>query len=160
MWTLQTALSPFTIRSSGITHTISRMWSSPLSLSSLSYRHCQTHLKFIIIFLRWFFLIIIMKVMMIDHHHLCIPCLSCNSNMKPSLRLTARNAENNDLQNWETRGFVQKNATLWSDKNMRPYYAVATHCGFEVDSQKDLQAIKSRDENKGLWQITSVAFDL
>ena len=43
---------------------------------------------------------------------------------------------------------------------MRPYYAVATHCGFEVDSQKDLQAIKSTDENKGLQQINSVAFDL
>ena len=43
---------------------------------------------------------------------------------------------------------------------MRPYYAVATHCGFEVDSQKDLQAIKSTDENKDLWQINSVAFDL
>ena len=33
-------------------------------------------------------------------------------------------------------------------------------CDFEVDSPKDMEAIKSTDENKALWEINSVAFDL
>ena len=50
--------------------------------------------------------------------------------------------------------------TVKTQKNTKAYFArdSNTLCGFEVDSPKDLEAIKSTDENKELWEINSVAF--